>query len=95
MPRPKTVEKRSSLHVILNADLRGRLDRHLSVGGKLPQAAYQRFFEDAIRQYFERTALDLAPYTSGPMSVDSLPSGSMVYAEPHIISRLRKLLGDE
>lgn len=87
MPRPKAVEKRSSLHVILNADLRGRLDRHLEVDGKVPQAAYQRFFEDAIRQHFEWGVMDLGAWLKG------MPQGSLVRGPRHIVEALEKFLG--
>jgi hypothetical protein len=89
VPRPRKPEPKSSLHVILNRDLRERLDRHLGVGGRVPQSSYQRFFEDAIRQHFEWGAFDLGARLPG-----KLPRGSMVRGPSHVIAVLVDELGE-
>lgn len=84
MPRPKNAIPSRNLHLMLAEEDATRLDLHLwsAAEQRIPHAARQRFFTARLREYFGRAHLDLAPYFPG------LPSGSIVYGPPAVISQL-------
>ena len=49
MPRPKRSEPAASIHLVIQDDLKRRMEkRWVKEYGKLPQGAWQRFVEEAI-----------------------------------------------
>jgi hypothetical protein len=75
------------LNTTLPEDIRTKLDLHLwsDVEGRVPKGAYQRFFLDRIREYFDHRTLDLAEYCDCPVSAP-------VRGSPATIDLLRALL---
>ena len=50
MPRPKRSEPAASIHLVIQDDLKRKMEkRWVKAHGKLPQGAWQRFVEEAIR----------------------------------------------
>ena len=50
MPRPKRSEPAASIHLVIEKGLKREMERRwVKEYGKLPQGAWQRFVEEAIR----------------------------------------------
>ncbi len=63
MPRKAAITPNRHLHTVLPPDLLARLDLYLwsEVEGRVPKGAYQEFFCTAIRDFFGKRTIDLAP----------------------------------
>jgi len=64
MPRKPSITPNKHLHTTIPADLATRLDLFLwsDVEQRVPQGAYQSFICDAIRDFFNKRTVDVAPY---------------------------------
>lgn len=64
MPRKPSITPNKHIHTTIPADLAARLDLFLwsDVEKRVPQGAYQSFFCDAIRDFFNKRTVDVAPY---------------------------------
>ena len=50
MPRPKRSEPAASIHLVIEEELKQRMEKWWAkMHGKVPQGAWQRFVEEAIR----------------------------------------------
>ena len=88
MPRPKSVEPSRSLNTHLDEHWMARLDIHLfsSLEDRVPKGAYQRFFNERLREFFTLKHLDLSPY------VGSLPGTLRVSGSEQAIESLKRAL---
>lgn len=91
MPRSPNVIPSIKLHTSLPEDLHAKLTLHLfsDLEGRVPACAYQEFFCERIREYFEHKHLDLAPYIPGMGAGNCVVSGAPVSIEmlKHILDR--------
>lgn len=64
MPRKPAVTPNKHLHTTIPADLAARLDLLLwsELENRVPQGAYQDFICNAIRDFFNKRTIDVAPY---------------------------------
>lgn len=64
MPRKPAVTPNKHLHTTIPAELAVKLDLFLwsEVEQRVPQGAYQSFICDAIRDFFNKRTVDVAPY---------------------------------
>lgn len=55
MPAPLKLDRPVLLHLSLPSSLRARLDLHLvsDLEGRVPKGAYQTFFAERLREFFE------------------------------------------
>lgn len=72
----------------LDASLMAQLDRVLwsDVEGRVPKGAYQRFFNERLREFFGEKRLDLGPYFG------ALPGDLTLRGKDEAIWRLEKWL---
>lgn len=77
------------LTLVLPIDLRAQLDLHLfsDLEGRVPKGRYKEFFEERIREFFGREALDLAPWIVG-----GTPGTTSVTGSPVAIDALKRML---
>ncbi len=77
MPRPKNITPSRAINTHLDESLMARLDIHLfsDLEQTVPKGAYQRFFNERLREFFSTKRLDLAPYCSTQPGV-AVVSGS-------------------
>lgn len=76
------------LNLQLPLDVRAKLDLHLfsELEGRVPKGAYQRFFLERLREFFEGRRLDLAPY------VNCQPGTLVVNGPASAVNALEKVL---
>lgn len=88
MPRPKNLHEARKLHISVPGDLWPKLDLHLhsAAEGRIPHAAYQNFFRDRVKDFFESARADLSVY------LPSLPRGSIISGEATVLAALIKEL---
>ena len=84
MPRPKLLSPIAPLKVHIDADLKTRLDAVLfsELEERIPQGAYQRFFNKFLTQALTFKPLDLAPF------LGTNPGEAIVRGDPNTIARL-------
>jgi len=87
MPRQPDIFRPIKLTTTLPEDIRAKLDIHLysDLEGRVPKGAYQQFFIDRIRDFFDTRSLDLGEYCD-------LPTQAIVRGSPETINLLRQLL---
>lgn len=88
MPRKAEIDKRVSLYLMLPMSVRGRLDMHLysELENRVPQGAYQAFFLERIRDFFDSRSIDLAPYLGTEEGI------AVVRGSPETIEQLKRRL---
>lgn len=89
MPRPKPIIPNEELHITLPQDVKGRLSLALwsELEQRVPFGAYNNFFKERVREYFERGSLDLAPFLD-------CPPGSLVFGPKHLLEQLSQRLSE-
>lgn len=77
-----------SLNTHLDQKLMVHLDLILfsEVEQRVPKGAYQKFFDERLRDFFNSQSLDLAPY------LGALPGELTVRGTPRAIARLKETL---
>ena len=65
--RPPAITPSRSINTHLEENLMVRLDLFLwsDLEGKVPKGAYQRFFNERMREFFLTQSLDIAPLLGG------------------------------
>ena len=88
MPRPKNIVPSRSINTHLDESLMARLDIHLfsDLEGTVPKGAYQRFFNERLREFFLNKRLDLSPY------LGTLPGAVVVSGSEPAIDALKQRL---
>ena len=94
MPRPRKPNPAQRLRVDIDEPWYSRLYLHLlGDTGIIPFGAWQHFFNERIKEYFESESLDLATYAPGRMQIS--PGAFCVRGSPTAIAILRKLLREQ
>ncbi len=89
MPRKPAVTPNKHLHTTIPADLAARLDILLwsELENRVPQGAYQEFICNAIRDFFNKRTIDLAPYLP-----EATPGQHMITGTPNTLRLLLTVL---
>ena len=55
MPRPKRSSASARIHIVLDRELKESMETwwRMHFGGKMPQGTWQRFVEEAIREFLD------------------------------------------
>lgn len=88
MSRPPAIVPPAFLHLQLPLEIKTQLALHLfsELEQRIPKGAYQAFFIQRLREYFEGRRLDLAPYVSSP------PGACIVSGSAATIEQLERIL---
>ncbi len=86
MPRPFSLDRPTRLELKLPTSIRARVDLHLhsDLEGRVPAGAYQSFFIERIKEFFEWGQLDLEPY--------GFPAGTLLRAPKSVLLELQRRL---
>ena len=89
MPRKPEIDRPTHLHLSLPTTLRARLDVHLfsELEKRVPKGAYQGFFIERTREFFEHRQLDLAPFI-----VNAEPGAFVIQGSPAALEALVRRL---
>ena len=94
MPRHKKPNPAQRLRVDIDEPWYSRLYLHLlGDDGSIPFGAWQNFFNERIKDFFESESLDLATFAPG--SLQLTPGVFCVRGDPTTIAVLKKLLRRE
>lgn len=82
MPRKPETDRPIDLHLTLPESVHGRLTLflHSELENRVPKGAFQRFFLERIRDFFDSKRLDLAPY--------GFPQGYEIWGQRDMIDAL-------
>lgn len=88
MPRKPNIIPSVPLSLMLPMDIRAKVDAILysDLEQRVPHGAYQKFFLELIRGFFETKELDMSPYLGTP------PGVYIIRGRPYIIDELRRKL---
>lgn len=81
-PAPAIPKVRLQLHLPAEIDAKMRLHLHSELEGRVPQGEISEFIYRVLREYFDSTRVDLAPFLS------SQPGALIISGPHHVVQSL-------